>query len=308
MFPRRMLTLGAVILCFLAGVTAHPKGQRRPTLSGELARLRGDRVRLIVQPASEGNVSSIRGRLRGIVRRELQGSVALEVSRADLDAMSRDSAFAHISEDVPVVADMSVTNKVTGASGMWQGTSGLLGLFASDGFKGNGIGVAVLDSGIAPHSALDSRVVARVNLVSWEGASGGDLYGHGTHVAGVIGGNTSAARYVTSAFAGGSAPAVRLVDVRVLGSSGVGYTSDVIAGIDWAIANRYRYGIRVINLSLGHAVSEPAAIDPLCRAVARAGGAICMAPALLLARRLTGEERVASGPPAPDIPAVLPIG
>ena len=270
MVRRRILIFGALILCLLAGATAHPQGQRRPTLSGELAKLRGDRVRLIVQPASEGNVSSLRGRLRGIVRRELEGSVALEVSRADLDAMSRDSAFAHISEDAPVVADMSVTNMVTGASGMWQGTSGLLGLFATAGYKGNGIGVAVLDSGIAPHSALDSRVVARVNLVSWEAPSTGDSYGHGTHVAGVIGGNTSAARYVTSAFAGGSAPAVRLIDVRVLGSTGVGYTSDVIAGIDWAIANRYKYGIRVINLSLGHAVSEPAAIDPLCKAVARA--------------------------------------
>jgi serine protease AprX len=270
MVRRRILILGALILCLLAGATAHPQGQRRPTLSGELAKLRGDRVRLIVQPATEGNVSSLRGRLRGIVRRELEGAVALEVSRADLDAMSRDSAFAHISEDAPVVADMSVTNQVTGASEMWQGTSSLLGLFASAGYNGNGIGVAVLDSGIAPHSALDSRVVARVNLVSWEAPSTGDPYGHGTHVAGAIGGNTSAARRVTSAFAGGSAPAVRLIDVRVLGSTGVGYTSDVIAGIDWAIANRSRYGIRVINLSLGHAVSEPSAIDPLCRAVARA--------------------------------------
>ena len=63
---------------------------------------------------------------------------------------------------------------------------------------------------------------------------------------------------------------MKLIDVRVLGATGVGYTSDVIAGIDWAIANRARYGIRVINLSLGHAVSEPSATDPLCQAVARA--------------------------------------
>src|SRR5918993_4003252 len=138
MSPRRNLIFGAVILCLLAGVTARPHGQRRPTLSGELATLRGDRVRLIVQPASEGDVSTLRGRLRGIVRRELQGAVALEVSRADLAAMSRDSAFAHISEDVPVVADMAVTNKVTGASGLWQGTSGLLGLFATPRYKGKG--------------------------------------------------------------------------------------------------------------------------------------------------------------------------
>jgi serine protease AprX len=270
MSPRRPLLLCAVVLCLLTGLPAHPHGQRRPTLSGDLARLRGDRVRLIVQPASEGNVSSLRGRLRGIVRRELEGSVALEVSRAEFEAMSNDSALAHISADVPVFSDMAITNKVTGASSMWQGTSGLLGLFATAGYDGSGIGVAVVDSGISPHSALDSRVVARVNLVSWEGAISGDPYGHGTHVAGIIAGNTSAAKYVTPAFAGGSAPGVKLIDVRVLGATGVGYTSDVIAGIDWAVANRSKYGIRVINLSLGHAVSEPAAIDPLCRAVARA--------------------------------------
>ena len=267
---RRPLFFIAVILCLLTGLPAHPSGQRRPTLSGELAHVQGDRIRLIVQPAVEGNISSIRGRLRGILRRELEGSVALEVSRAEFDALSQDSAFAHISADAPVVSDMAITNKVTGASAVWQGTPGLLGLLGTPGFDGSGIGVAVVDSGISQHSALDSRVIARVNLVSWEGATSGDPYGHGTHVAGIIAGNTTAAKYVTPAFAGGSAPGVNLIDVRVLGSTGVGYTSDVIAGIDWAVANRARYGIRVINLSLGHAVSEPAAIDPLCQAVARA--------------------------------------
>src|SRR6185503_1531723 len=103
--------------------------------------------------------------------------VALEVSRADFQAMSQDSAFAHISADVPVVADMAITNQVTGASAMWQGTSSLLGLLSTSGYNGTGIGVAVVDSGIAQHSALDSRVVARVNLVSWEASSSGDLYG-----------------------------------------------------------------------------------------------------------------------------------
>jgi serine protease AprX len=267
---RRPLFFIAVILCLLTGLPAHPAGQHRPTLSGDLSQVRGDRIRLIVQPAVEGDVRSIRGRLRGIVRRELEGSVALEVSKAEFDAMSRDDAFSHISADAPVVSDMAITNKVTGASTMWQGTSGLLGLLGTPGYDGTGIGVAVVDSGIAPHTALDSRVIARVNLVSWEGPSTGDLYGHGTHVAGIIGGNTTAAKYVTAAFAGGSAPGVKLIDVRVLGASGVGYTSDVIAGIDWAVANRSKYGIRVINLSLGHAVSEPAAFDPLCQAVARA--------------------------------------
>jgi len=288
---RRNLVFSAVILCLLGGLVARPYGQRRPTLSGDLAHVQGDRIRLIVQPADGSNLSSVRGHLRGIVRRELEGSVALEVSRAEFDAMSNDAALGHISADTTVAADMALTNQVTGASAMWQGTSGLLGLLATSGFNGTGVGVAVVDSGIAPHTALDSRVVARVNLVSWEGASNGDLYGHGTHVAGIIGGNTSAAKYVTTAFAGGSAPGVKLIDVRVLGATGVGYTSDVIAGIDWAVANRTKYGIRVINLSLGHAVSEPAAFDPLCQAVARAvqAGVVVVASAGNYGVTSTGE-------------------
>jgi serine protease AprX len=113
-------------------------------------------------------------------------------------------------------------------------------------------------------------VVARVNLVSSEPNVSGDPFGHGTHVAGMIGGTGSAAARVTTTYSGGSAPAVRFIDIRVLGRSGVGYTSDVLAGIDWAIANRTKYAIRVINLSLGHPVAEPAATDPLCLAVERA--------------------------------------
>ena len=79
-----------------------------------------------------------------------------------------------------------------------------------------------------------------------------------------------AAEGTTPAFAGGIAPGAQLVNVRVLSSAGLGYTSDVIAGIDWAIAQQAQYNIRVINLSLGHPVVEPALTDPLCQAVARA--------------------------------------
>jgi len=268
---RRTCVLAAIVASFVALVPARPYGQRPPTLSDGLVNARGDRIRVIVQPAEEGNVTSLRGHLRGIVRRELQFGVALEVTRAELDALTRDTSFAHIAADVAVTADMAVTNKVTGASAVWQGTSGLLGIGGTPGYDGTGVTVAVVDSGIAAHTALDTRVIAHVNLVSFEpSTTSGDPYGHGTHVAGIIAGNTTAAKYVTTAFAGGTAPAVKLVDVRVLGSTGVGYTSDVIAGIDWAIANRSKYSIRVINLSLGHPVAEPAAIDPLCQAVARA--------------------------------------
>ena len=165
---------------------------------------------------------------------------------------------------------MAITNKVTRADKVWAGSRGLLGLLSQPAASGSGIGVAVIDSGIADHAALTGRVVARVNLVSHEPGVTGDPFGHGTHIAGMIGGSAAAATRVTPDYAGGSAPGVHFVDVRVLGSNGAGYTSDVIAGIDWTIANARRYGIRIINLSLGHPVTEPSATDPLCRAVARA--------------------------------------
>ena len=68
-------------------------------------------------------------------------------------------------------------------------------------------------------------------------------------MAGIIGG---AATNVTNLYAGGIAPDANIINVRVLGPDGTGTTSDVIAGMEWAIANRTRYNIRVINLSLGH--------------------------------------------------------
>ena len=266
---RRFRVLFVVVAAALLSWPQATQGQRFPTRSSDLNDFRGDRVRVIVQ-ADRAGLQSVRGRLLRALRREVEGATALELTRAEFARLVNDTAVTHISQDLPVVADMAVTNKVTRADTVWEGTSGLLGLLGTPGYKGSGIGVAVIDSGIAPHSAIGTRVVARVNLVSSEPGVTGDPFGHGTHVAGMIGGAGSAASRVTSAYAGGSAPAVKFIDIRVLGRTGVGYTSDVIAGIDWAIANRKTYGIRVINLSLGHAIAESYKTDPLCLAVERA--------------------------------------
>lgn len=269
---RRYLVCVALVIAALTSWPAQTHGQRFPSLSDDLAKIRGDRVRVIVQ-GDEGALSGVRRRHARGHRRDLAGSVALELTKAEFEALKRDSSLTHISGDLPVTATMAITNKVTMADKVWQGTSGLLGLLGTPGYNGTGINVAVIDSGIAPHSAIGSRVLARVNFVSSEPGVSGDPFGHGTHVAGMIGGSGAAAKYVTSAYTGGSAPGVKFIDIRVLGRTGVGYTSEVIAGIDWAIANRAKYNIRVLNLSLGHAVTESSTTDPLCRAVERAVGA-----------------------------------
>ena len=306
---RRTFLVFALIAAALVASPAQTGGQRFPTLSNDLHSVHGDRVRLIVQ-GDEAGLSAVKQRYRWGVRRALTGGVALDLSKAEFDELKRSSAAAHISKDLPVVADMAITNKVTRADEVWQGTSGLLGLFGTSGYKGGGINVAIVDSGIAPHSAVGDRVIARANFVSAEPGVTGDPFGHGTHVAGMIGGSGSAARYVTSQYTGGSAPAIRFVDVRVLGRTGVGYTSEVIAGIDWIVANRWRYNVRVINLSLGHPVAEPAATDPLVRAVERAvsAGIVVVVSAGNHGQTETGAH-VLGGITSPgNSPAVITVG
>lgn len=305
---RFRVALVAVVAALLSWPTA-TQGQRLPTRSSDLNHFRGDRVRVIVQ-ADRPGLQSVRGRLLRALRREVEGASALELTRAEFDRLAVDSSVAHISQDLPVIADMAVTNKVTRADSVWAGTPGLLGLGGVPGYQGAGIGVAVIDSGIAPHSAIGSRVVARVNLVSSEPGVTGDPFGHGTHVAGMIGGAGSVASRVTPAYTGGSAPAVRFIDVRVLGRTGTGYTSDVLAGIDWAIANRQKYGIRVINLSLGHPVAESYKTDPLCVAVERAvkAGIVVVVSAGNYGLTATG-QKVLGGITSPgNAPSVITVG
>ena len=203
------------------------------------------------------------------ILRRLAGGGVVAANSAEIEALAADRAVDHLSGDLPVDNWMSVSNQSMAADQVRAGSAGLLGIGGIPGVNGQGIGVAVVDSGISSHAALSKKIVASISFVTGDPIVT-DPYGHGTHVAGIIAGNGSSAVSVTPLYNGGIAPGAQLINVRVLGPNGTGLTSDVIAGIDWAIANRSKYNIRVINLSLGHPVYEPAATDPLCEAVAGA--------------------------------------
>jgi subtilisin family serine protease len=119
---------------------------------------------------------------------------------------------------------------------------------------------------------LSNKVVANVSFVPGDPVVT-DGFGHGTHVAGIVAGNGGPAAAVTSSYNGGIAPGVKLVNVRVLGNDGSGHVSDVIAGLEWVIAHKQQYNIRVVNLSLGHPVMESCSTDPLCQEVGKAARA-----------------------------------
>ena len=140
------------------------------------------------------------------------------------------------------------------------------------GYDGAGVGVAVIDSGITDwHDDLTyhgsnskvkvvngQRVPKFVDFVNGR-TTPYDDNGHGTHVAGIIAGNG----YDTHGARAGIAPAANLVSLKVLDDHGGGYISNVIAALDWVVANRAAYNIRVVNLSVGAAVTESYKTDPL---------------------------------------------
>ncbi len=167
------------------------------------------------------------------------------------------------------------------------------------GMTGRGVTVAVVDSGLwntqgplqyAP-SGGKSRVLAQYDVILAREQPGyyapafletysrniSDPYGHGTQVTSVI---ASSGVAVTGNFQG-VAPGVNLVSVRALDGNGMGLYSDVISGVQWVINQRQRYGIRVLNLSLGAAPSGPYWEDPLNQAVmaAWASGIVVVAAA-----------------------------
>jgi serine protease AprX len=243
--------------------------QHRARLSTDLlfheSRRTAERTRVIVH-GTRDEVTAIARRHGVSVLRWLGDGAVLRVDGRQLAALAADRVIDHLSGDPEVRPSMAVAIKSTGADLTWAGSGGLLGIGGIPGVTGQGIGVAVIDSGITVHNALKGKVVASVSMLAND-PSTADEYGHGTHVAGIIAGARTS---TTSLYPSGIAPGVQLINVRVLGDNGAGFTSDVIAGIDWVIQNRTRYNIRVINLSLGHPVMEPALTDPLCEAVRRA--------------------------------------
>ena len=111
------------------------------------------------------------------------------------------------------------------------------------GIDGQGITVAVLDSGIDKnHPDLIGKVVAEKNFLEDE-ITADDLLGHGTMVAGIIAGSGAASNGKYK----GIAPGAKLISVKVIDGKGDGKVSDIIAGIEWAVYN----GADVLSLSLG---------------------------------------------------------
>lgn len=113
-------------------------------------------------------------------------------------------------------------------------------------YLGQGIGVAVLDSGIVLHPDFDNRIIAFQDIVG-ERYMLYDDNGHGTHVAGIIAGNGQ----LSNGIYAGIAPRSNMIAIKVLDQKGNGKVYHVLKGIRWVLENQKRYKIRIVNISVG---------------------------------------------------------
>jgi subtilisin family serine protease len=145
----------------------------------------------------------------------------------------------------------------------------------SDGYTGKGVGVALIDSGVAPVPNIAANLVngPDLSLDATGGPNDGiDAFGHGTHMAGIIAGHEPGVRTSDGQAADvsanhflGIAPDAKVISVKVATADGSVDVSQVIAGIDWVVQHRNDPGmnIRVLNLSFGTDGVQDYMLDPL---------------------------------------------
>ncbi|HEX8392473.1 MAG TPA: S8 family serine peptidase [Longimicrobium sp.] len=176
------------------------------------------------------------------------------LNAGQLNALQHNSNVAYIEADLPMEKSTLQTGATWGLDRIDQRDLPLSTSFTYTS-TGAGVNAYILDTGITlGHTEFVGRAVSGYDAV--DGGSADDCDGHGTHVAGTVGGTTY-----------GVAKGVKLVAVRVLDCAGSGTTSGVVAGIDWVTANHVKPA--VANMSLGGGAST--AIDDAVRRSVSAG-------------------------------------
>lgn len=179
-------------------------------------------------------------------------SIVIEVEENNIEKLKNLNCLKTVFQNTHITMQMDTARKTVNAN-----------IVQEKGYTGKGIGIAILDTGIAPNKDFlypKNRIVAFKDFINNKSRPYDDN-GHGTHVAGIAGGNgiNSNGKYK------GIATECNLIGVKVLNKEGKGNASDVLAGLQWIIDNKEKYNIKIANLSIG--TNNTSSNDPLVKAV-----------------------------------------
>ncbi|MFS0561448.1 processed acidic surface protein [Terribacillus sp. 179-K 1B1 HS] len=182
-------------------------------------------------------------------------AAAISADAETIDELKEDPDIKYVEPDSKIrIADNGESKQSqTAAIEQWNLASIHAPMAWEDGLTGNGVKIAIMDSGIYPHEDLE--IAGGFSAVDYT-TSYDDDDGHGTHVAGIIG-----AKHDGKGI-DGIAPDAELYAVKVLDETGEGYLSDLLEGIDWAITQN----MDIINLSMGTADKSDALEDAVGKA------------------------------------------
>lgn len=209
-----------------------------------------DTVSVLIGFSNEAGKQSVAS-VRGTVQREFKfiNVAKVELPKNAIDAVKNTGGIKFVEPDYTAQAYAQTVP--------WGIERVKAPLVHSQGYKGSGIKVAVLDTGIRTNHP-DLQIAGGYNAIG--GSSYNDDNGHGTHVAGTIAALDNSVGVI------GCAPQAQLYAVKVLDGSGNGNYSNIIAGIEWAINNN----MKVINMSLGGSQGS-AALELACNSAYNAG-------------------------------------
>jgi len=228
-------------------------------------------------------VRALHGRVTGDLH--IIHGLAARVPARELARLRRAPEIAGVDADAPVkpqgkataAASWGTSNTLlataypSSVNAIQNWTDPLTGLAR---YTGAGVGVAVIDTGIAgtmpdfknPNGV--SRVVASV-VTNPSATTANDTYGHGTHVAGILAGNGNGRDVRDKAYGKylGVAPDANLISIKAGDEQGNATVLDVIYGLQFVVDHKADYNIRVVNLSLESTVAQSYLVDPLDAAV-----------------------------------------
>lgn len=243
-----------------------PLSKTEPALAETAASRPDSTVSVIVRETNPASLDAERRvwALGGHVTHELPiiGSFAARLPGKSISALTYSNSVLKVWGDARVRMSSDMGQFDTWAPNtVWQKSIRLPQ--AQSYWNGSGVTVALLDTGVSQVADLGNRVLARVDFTPDH--DGYDRYGHGTHMAGIIAGDGS----LSGGGWTGAAPRANLVSVKVAGADGSTDVSVVITGMQWILAHKSTYDIRVLNLSFGTDSKQSYLIDPLDYAVER---------------------------------------